>query len=174
MAKGERKNSSKSNQKANSNDINEVISKLKELGISEDKISDVISSSTSKNMKKNVSNTDPILYENALVVLSKRYLRKELLWPYLDDLANKLIDYLNKAPSLPDWIHAHYADAGYVGSLVSRRLGIPLVFTGHSLGREKQRRLLAGGVDHDQIEQTYSISRRIEACLLYTSDAADE
>ena len=61
MAKGERKNSSKSNQKANSNDINEVISKLKELGISEDKISDVISSSTSKNMKKNGSNTDPIL-----------------------------------------------------------------------------------------------------------------
>ena len=77
MAKGERKNSSKSNQKANSNDINEVISKLKELGISEDKISDVISSSSSKNMKKNGSNTDPILNENALVVLRKRYLRKD-------------------------------------------------------------------------------------------------
>ena len=93
----------------------------------------------------------------------KRYVRKELLWPYLDDLADQIVQKLQKENFLPDWIHAHYADAGYVGSLVSRRLGLPLVFTGHSLGREKLRRLLAGGVDHDQIEQTYSISRRIDA-----------
>ena len=93
----------------------------------------------------------------------KRYLRKELLWPYLDELADQLVTELQSQDRIPDWIHAHYADAGYVGSLVSRRLGIPLVFTGHSLGREKQRRLLAAGVDHDQLEQTYSISRRIDA-----------
>ncbi len=93
----------------------------------------------------------------------KRYLRKELLWPYLDDLADQLVIRLQEQEYLPDWIHAHYADAGYVGSLVSRRLGIPLVFTAHSLGREKQRRLLAAGVDHEQIENNYSISRRIEA-----------
>ncbi len=93
----------------------------------------------------------------------KRYLRKELLWPYLDDLADQIVTNLQNDKYLPDWIHAHYADAGYVGSLVSRRLGIPLVFTGHSLGREKQRRLLAAGVDHEHIEQTYSISRRIDA-----------
>ncbi len=92
----------------------------------------------------------------------KRYLRKELLWSYLDDLADQLVDKL-KEERLPDWIHAHYADAGYVGALISRRLGIPLVFTGHSLGREKQRRLLAAGGDHEQIEQMYSISRRIDA-----------
>ncbi len=93
----------------------------------------------------------------------KRYLRKELLWPYLDDLADQLVTELQHKEKLPDWIHAHYADAGYVGALVSRRLSIPLVFTGHSLGREKQRRLLAGGVDHDQIEHSYSISKRIDA-----------
>lgn len=93
----------------------------------------------------------------------KRYLRKELLWPYLDDLADQLVVHLQKPENRPDWIHAHYADAGYVGALLSRRLGIPLVFTGHSLGREKQRRLLAGGGDHQQLEQTYSISRRIDA-----------
>ncbi len=93
----------------------------------------------------------------------KRYLRKELLWPYLDDLADQLVNELQHQDKFPDWIHAHYADAGYVGSLLSSRLGIPLVFTGHSLGREKQRRLLSAGVDHDQIEQNYSISRRIDA-----------
>ncbi|WP_269616405.1 HAD family hydrolase [Prochlorococcus marinus] len=93
----------------------------------------------------------------------KRYIRKELLWPYLDDLADQIVQRLQKQNNLPDWIHAHYADAGYVGALVSRRLGLPLVFTGHSLGREKLRRLLAAGIDHDQIEQTYSISKRIDA-----------
>ena len=93
----------------------------------------------------------------------KRYLRKELLWPYLDDLADQIVQRLQQENKLPDWIHAHYADGGYVASLVSRRLGLPFVFTGHSLGREKLRRLLAAGIDHDQIEQTYSISKRIDA-----------
>ena len=93
----------------------------------------------------------------------KRYIRKELLWPYLDDLADLLVNHLQEQPRLPDWIHAHYADAGYVGALISRRLSIPLVFTGHSLGREKQRRMLAAGIDYEQIEQNFSISRRIEA-----------
>ncbi|AAQ00924.1 MULTISPECIES: glycosyltransferase [Prochlorococcus] len=101
----------------------------------------------------------------------KRYLRKELLWPYLDQLVDQLIDQLKQAKTLPDWIHAHYADAGYVGALVSSRLGIPFVFTGHSLGREKKRRLLESGMDHLQIENTYSISRRIGAEELALANA---
>ena len=118
-----------------------------------------VSSDYSKSVEK-ISNSSEII---RLPFGPKRYLRKELLWPYLDDLADQIVQKLQQEDQLPNWIHAHYADAGYVGSLVSRRLGIPLVFTGHSLGREKQRRLLAAGVDHDQIEQTYSISKRIEA-----------
>ena len=93
----------------------------------------------------------------------RRYLRKELLWPHLDGLADALTQRLAAQPRRPDWIHAHYADAGYVGALVAERLGIPLVFTGHSLGREKLRRLLATGLSHQQIEQHYAISTRIAA-----------
>ena len=93
----------------------------------------------------------------------RRYLRKELLWPHLEDLADQLVQHLTQPGQAVDWIHAHYADAGFVGALVSQRLGIPLVFTGHSLGREKLRRLMAGGCDREQIEQAYAISRRIEA-----------
>ena len=73
----------------------------------------------------------------------KRYIRKELLWPYLDDVADQIVQKLQHENQLPNWIHAHYADAGYVGSLVSRRLGIPLVFTGHSLGREKTKTIIS-------------------------------
>jgi sucrose-phosphate synthase len=93
----------------------------------------------------------------------KRYLRKELLWPHLEQLADQLVSRLSQPGEAVDWIHAHYADAGLVGALVSQRTGIPLVFTGHSLGREKQRRLLESGLDWSQIEQTYAISRRIDA-----------
>ncbi|MEB3158698.1 MAG: HAD family hydrolase [Synechococcus sp.] len=93
----------------------------------------------------------------------RRYLRKEQLWPHLDELADQLVARFQDPRHRPDWIHAHYADAGYVGALVSRRLGIPLVFTGHSLGREKLRRLLASGGDHKQIEDAFSITRRIDA-----------
>ena len=117
-------------------------------------------SSDYSNPVEKVSNSAEII---RLPFGPKRYIRKELLWPYLDDLADQIVQRLQKEKTLPDWIHAHYADAGYVGSLVSRRLGLPLVFTGHSLGREKLRRLLAAGIDHDQIEQTYSISKRIDA-----------
>ena len=93
----------------------------------------------------------------------RRYLRKELLWPHLEELADQLVLYLRQPGQQVDWIHAHYADAGFVGALVSQRLGIPLVFTGHSLGREKKRRLLEAGVDRLQLETTYAMTRRIEA-----------
>jgi len=92
-----------------------------------------------------------------------RYQRKELLWPHLDELADALSERLLAQPRLPDWIHAHYADAGYVGTLLRRRLGIPLVFTGHSLGREKRRRLMAAGLEVGQIEQQYAMAQRIDA-----------
>ncbi|MFN5195489.1 MAG: HAD family hydrolase [Cyanobacteriota bacterium] len=93
----------------------------------------------------------------------RRYLRKELLWPHLDELADRLTEDLLSRPRLPDWIHAHYADAGYVGAVLRRRLGVPLLFTGHSLGREKRRRLVASGLDPRQIDQQYAMDRRIEA-----------
>jgi len=92
-----------------------------------------------------------------------RYLRKELLWPHLDELADALSERLLAQQRLPDWIHAHYADAGYVGALLRRRLGIPLVFTGHSLGREKRRRLMAAGQEAAQIDSHYAMAQRIDA-----------
>lgn len=64
---------------------------------------------------------------------------------------------------IPDVIHSHYADAGYVGSRLAHQLGAPLVHTGHSLGRSKRLRLVASGIKRSEIETTYNISQRIEA-----------
>ena len=91
------------------------------------------------------------------------YIPKEQLWDYLDVFTDNLLDWLNHQPRLPDVIHAHYADAGYVGVRLSHITGIPLVFTGHSLGRDKRLRLLAAGLKREEIERRYNITRRIEA-----------
>lgn len=91
------------------------------------------------------------------------YIKKEELWDYLDIFADNLLEWLRLHPRMPDVIHSHYADAGYVGVRLSLLTGIPLVHTGHSLGRDKLGRLLAMGLSKDVIEQRYHISRRINA-----------
>lgn len=91
------------------------------------------------------------------------YLPKETLWDSLDNFADNALDYLNSQKSLPDVIHSHYADAGYVCIRLASQLNIPLVHTGHSLGRSKRKQLLAGGMKRDEIEARYNISRRIDA-----------
>lgn len=91
----------------------------------------------------------------------KRYIRKELLWPHLDQLVDRALHFLKQQGRLPDLIHSHYADAGYVGQQLSLLLGIPQVHTGHSLGRPKRDRLIASGKKPATIEKQYHFERRI-------------
>jgi sucrose-phosphate synthase len=93
----------------------------------------------------------------------QKYLRKELLWDCLENFSDNALAFLKNQGRVPDIIHSHYADAGYVGSRLSHQLGVPLVHTGHSLGRSKRKQLLASGIRRNEIETTYKISRRIEA-----------
>ena len=91
------------------------------------------------------------------------YIPKEQLWDHLDSFFDNLLGWLNEQQLLPDLVHSHYADAGYVGVLFANHFGVPLVHTGHSLGRDKRKRLLARGLTRDDIECTYNIARRIDA-----------
>lgn len=91
------------------------------------------------------------------------YIAKEKLWDHLDEFVDNTLQHIRTAPRPPHVIHGHYADAGYAGARLSSILGTPLVFTGHSLGRVKRRRLLAGGLKRKEVEKRYRISRRIEA-----------
>lgn len=93
----------------------------------------------------------------------RRYLRKESLWPYLPDYVDEMLRYFRGIKRLPDLIHGHYADAGYVGAQVARLIECPFIFTGHSLGRVKRRRLLDNGADDGSIERKYRFRQRIEA-----------
>jgi sucrose-phosphate synthase len=91
------------------------------------------------------------------------YIPKEQLWDHLDSFTDNLVNWLREQPSAPDLVHSHYADAGYVGVRLANLLGVPLVHTGHSLGRDKRKRLLARGLSSAQIEQRYNMARRIDA-----------
>lgn len=93
----------------------------------------------------------------------RRYLRKELLWPHLDTFTDNALQHIRRVGRVPDIIHSHYADAGYVGARLAGLLGVPLVHTGHSLGRVKRKHLLEQGLKKSTIESQYDISQRIEA-----------
>ncbi|GAB4467122.1 MAG: HAD-IIB family hydrolase [Elainellaceae cyanobacterium] len=93
----------------------------------------------------------------------EEYIPKEQLWDHLDSFVDNMLAFFRTSDRVPDLIHSHYADAGYVGSRLSNFLNVPLVHTGHSLGRVKRTRLLANGLSSQDIDQRYNMLRRIEA-----------
>ncbi|HES75935.1 MAG TPA: HAD-IIB family hydrolase [bacterium] len=100
------------------------------------------------------------------------YLPKEELWDHLDSFADNIRDFLRAEGRKPDVVHSHYADAGYVATRLVNQLGVPMVHTGHSLGRVKRRRLIASGLKRDVIEARYNMARRVEAEELALAIAA--
>ena len=91
----------------------------------------------------------------------RKYLRKELLWPHLDEFIDKTVKFIKREQAIPDVVHGHYPDAGYVAMELSRFFGVPFIFTGHSLGRVKKQKLLSDGVGAVDLERRYKIDHRI-------------
>lgn len=109
---------------------------------------------------------EPLIGKSRIVRIDagpEEYIPKEQLWDHLDSFMDNLVNWLNEQPRMPDLVHSHYADAGYVGVRLANLLAIPLIHTGHSLGRDKRKRLLARGLSREEIENTYNIERRIDA-----------
>ncbi len=91
-----------------------------------------------------------------------KFIRKELLWHHLDEFVDKTLKYIKESGDMPDIVHGHYADGGYIAGALSAFLGVPFVFTGHSLGRPKKERLSQSGLTEDQMNRQFQIDRRIE------------
>ncbi|MFS8005466.1 putative sucrose-phosphate synthase [Helianthus anomalus] len=105
-----------------------------------------------------------------------KYIPKELLWPHIPEFVDGALTYIlqmskvlseqigDGKPVWPASIHGHYADAGNAAALLSGALNVPMLFTGHSLGRDKLEQILKQGrQSKDDINTTYRIMRRIEA-----------
>ena len=69
---------------------------------------------------------------------NRRYLAKEALAHDRDAFVRALIAELRNRPRLPDLIHAHFADAADVACQIRAELGIPFVYTAHSLAIDKR------------------------------------
>jgi len=92
----------------------------------------------------------------------KKHIRKELLWPHLDEFVDKTIIFIRQEKDIPDIVHGHYPDAGHVAMELGSFFGVPLVYTGHSLGRSKQVRLLDDGYDINEMNRKLKIDHRID------------
>ena len=84
-----------------------------------------------------------------------------LLWDHLDGLVDRYLAYARGLDRLPDILHSHYGDAGYVAMHLSSLLGIPFVHSGHSLGRCKKASLVQAGGKEAHLERLFQFSRRI-------------
>lgn len=93
----------------------------------------------------------------------KRYLPKEKLWPHLDEFIANAITHIKRENIFPQWLHGHYADAGYVASELSSFLNVPFAQTGHSLGRPKLDKLLKSGMAYDEAMKRFQFERRFAA-----------
>ncbi len=91
----------------------------------------------------------------------RKYMRKELLWPHLDEYIDKTIKHIKRIGRIPDIVHGHYPDAGQVAMELSRIFGIPFLYTGHSMGRAKQKRLTDDGMKIEDLIRRYRIDHRI-------------
>lgn len=105
-----------------------------------------------------------------------KYIPKELLWPHISEFVDSALSHIIQMSIVlgeqigggqlvwPAAVHGHYADAGDSAALLSGALNVPLLFTGHSLGRDKLEQILKQGRQtKEEINETYKIMRRIEA-----------
>lgn len=89
------------------------------------------------------------------------FLAKEALWPHLPEFAAAISRFYGD--QLPDYFTTHYADGGYLGSLVQAQTGTGFTFTGHSLGAQKLDKLGVTAENFEAIDARFRFSRRIAA-----------
>ncbi|KAG6523653.1 hypothetical protein ZIOFF_013518 [Zingiber officinale] len=112
-------------------------------------------------------------------VIRLPYIPKESLWPHIPEFVDRALTHITNVaraiseqlaedggaakPIWPYVIHGHYADGGEVAARLAGALNVPMVMTGHSLGRNKLEQLLKQGrLSLEDINSTYRIMRRIE------------
>lgn len=84
---------------------------------------------------------------------SSEYLSKEALWRELPAMVVSLMDRMRREGVHPDLIHAHYADAGVMAMRLKAALGIPYVFTAHSLGVTKAKYTFTEGLVNKELRR---------------------
>jgi len=94
----------------------------------------------------------------------EKFLRKELLWPYLiSDWVPNVIKFYKDEGQDPDFFSAHYGDGGLCGVLLKEVTEIPFSFTAHSLGAQKMDKLKVNSENLQELEDYFFFRRRLLA-----------
>lgn len=88
----------------------------------------------------------------------ENFIRKEDLFPYLDEYVENMLAYMNKNSLHYDVFHSHYWDAGYTSMRLTEKLGTHFFYTAHSLGAWKKEQM---GGDEKEMEKLFKFSQRI-------------
>ena len=91
------------------------------------------------------------------------FLVKELLWPYLNEWTDNIIEFYEKEGSFFDFMTGHYGDGGLACAMLKQKTSIPYSFTGHSLGAQKIEKLGVNTSNLDKLDEKYHFSERILA-----------
>ena len=106
------------------------------------------------------------------------YLAKEDLASEVASFAESLGVWIEGQPTRPDFIHAHYADAAKIAVIIKARLGIPFVFTAHSLGRVKLQAMKSAGspatIDARLAERIETEEQALRGADLIVASSRDE
>ncbi len=87
-----------------------------------------------------------------------QFIRKEDLFPHLDEYVDNMLAYMHANKLHYDVIHSHYWDAGYVSMKLAEKLGTHFFYTAHSLGAWKKEQM---GGDPEKMEKLFNFSQRI-------------
>ncbi|MFC2062149.1 glycosyltransferase [Elusimicrobiota bacterium] len=92
-----------------------------------------------------------------------KFVRKEDLWPIMNDFALGIEDFYKNSGYTPDVFASHYADAGIAASILKVNMKIPFTHTGHSLGGKKMDNLRISRSNFTTINNCYKFHLRIFA-----------
>ncbi|MEN8907251.1 MAG: glycosyltransferase [Clostridiales bacterium] len=92
-----------------------------------------------------------------------KFLRKEDLWPHINEFVIGINNFYNNSNESFDFLTAHYADGGISAALLSKLTGIPYSFTAHSLGAQKLKTLNVNANNLNSMDVKYNLTTRIIA-----------
>jgi len=93
----------------------------------------------------------------------EHFLRKEDLWPYLEEWSDNIIEFYKKEGEKPDFLTGHYGDGGLVCAMICEKEKIPYSFTAHSLGALKMDKLGINRENINDFERIFHFSKRLAA-----------
>ena len=93
----------------------------------------------------------------------ENFLNKEDLWPYINEYVKGIIEFYDNESSFPELAISHYGTGGISGLLLKLKKNIPFIFTGHSLGAEKMKKLDINKFNFTEYNTKYNFHRRIIA-----------